>query len=111
MSKLRDITVTKRLQALVVDIIRRLWHLGKYQNVEWLRMIHDNWIGHWIDVKTAVTMRSVDKQAEALAPEPEVVQPVYWEVEEGETPLGGPIGFTYKFDDAPSGADSLQGPE
>jgi hypothetical protein len=110
-TKLREITVTKRLQALAVDIIRRLWHLGKYRNNKWLRMIHDNWVGHWIDVKAAVTMRSVDKQAEALTPEPEVVQPVYWEIEEGETPLGGTIGYTYQFDDAPSSADPVQGPE
>ena len=111
MIKLRDITVTKRLQALVVDIIRRLWNQGFYRNIEWLRMIHDNWIGHWIDVKTAVTMRSVDAQAKSLAPEPEVVKPIYWEEEKGETPLGGPIGFTHKFDDAPSSADSVQGAE
>lgn len=110
-TKLRGITVTKRLQALVVDIIRRLWRLGKYRDNKWLRMIHDTWVGHWIDVKAAVTMHSVDRQVKALAPEPEVIKPVYWGEEEGETPLGGPIGFTYKFDDAPSSADPLQGPE
>lgn len=97
--KLRDYPVVTRLQALVVDIIRRLWDQKLYQNNKWLRMIHDNWIGHWIDVKTAVTMRSVDMQAEELTPEPEVIKPVYWEEEEGETPLGGTIGFTYEFTD------------
>ena len=107
----RDLTVTKRLQAVAVDIIRRLWAQGLYRDNKWLRMIHDNWIHHWIDVKTAVTMRSVDAQAEALTPEPEIIKPVYWEETEGETALGGPLGYTYKFDDAPSGADSVQGPE
>ena len=95
--KLRDYPVVTRLQALVVDIIRRLWDNKLYQNNKWLRLIHDNWIGHWIDVKSAATMHSVDEQAEALTPEPEVVKPVYWEEEKGETPLGGTIGYTYQF--------------
>jgi len=94
-----------------VDIIRRLWDAGLYRDNKWLRMIHDNWLHCWIDVKTAVTMDSVDRQAEALAPEPEVVKPVYWEETEGETALGGPLGYTYRFDDAPGGADPVQGAE
>ena len=94
-----------------MDIIRRLWEAGLYRDNKWLRMIHDNWIHHWIDVKTAITMDSVDEQVKALTPEPEVTPPLYWEEEEGETPLGGAFGYTYKFDDAPGGADPLQGPE
>ena len=109
--KLRNLTVTKRLQAVAVDIIRRLWDRGLYRDDKWLRMVHDNWLHHWIDVKTAVTMRSVDAQAADLTPEPEVIKPVYWEEEEGETALGGPLGYTYRFDDAPSSADPLQGAE
>ena len=108
---LREITVTKRLQALVVDIIRRLWDRKLYRDNKWLKMIHENWIGHWIDVKTAVTMRSVDTQAADLTPEPEIIKPVYWEETEGETALGGPLGYTYRFDDAPGGADPIQGAE
>ena len=96
--KLRDYPVVTRLQALVVDIIRRLWSQKMYEQNKWLRMIHDNWIGHWIDVKSAATMRSVDKQAAKLTPEPEVIKPVYWEEAEGETALGGPLGYTYRFD-------------
>jgi len=108
---IRDLTVIKRLQALVVDIIRRLWDRKLYRDNKWLKMIHENWIGHWIDVKTAVTMDSVDRQAEALTPEPEVAKPLYWEETEGETALGGPLGYTYRFDDAPGGADPVQGAE
>ena len=104
----RELTVVKRLQALVVETIRALWDQGLYRDNKWLRMIYDNWIHHWIDAKTAVTMDSVDRQAEALTPEPEVVKPVYWEETEGETALGGPLGYTYQFDDAPGGADSVQ---
>ena len=72
---LREITVTKRLQAVVVDIIRRLWDRGLYRDNKWLKMIHENWISHWIDVKTAVTMRSVDAQAADPTPEPEIIKP------------------------------------
>ena len=108
---LREITVTKRLQALVVEIIRRLWDRKLYRDNKWLKMIHENWISHWIDVKTAVTMRSVDAQAADLTPEPEIIKPVYWEETEGETALGGPLGYTYRFDDAPGGADPVQGAE
>ena len=105
--KLREITVVKRLQALVVDITRRLWEKGLYRDNKWLRMCHDYWLHHWLDVKTAVTMSSVDEQVKVLTPEPEVIKPIYWEEEEGETPLGGSLGYTYKFDDAPGGADSV----
>ena len=107
----RAFTVTETLQALTVEIIRRLWDQGKYRDNKWLRLCHDNWIGIWIDWKTQATMINVDQQAKDLTPPPEVVKPIYWGEEEGETPLGGPIGFTYKFDDAPSSADPLQGPE
>ena len=107
----RDLTVTKRLQALVVEIIRRLWDHGYLHNNQYANMIHDAWVHHWIDVKTANTMRSVDAQAADLTPEPEVIKPIYWEEEGGDTALGGPLGYTYRFDDAPGGADSVQGPE
>jgi len=105
--RLDGLTVTKRLQALAVEIIRRLWDRGMYRNNKWLQMIHENWIGHWLDAKTAVTMASVDEQAKDLTPEPELVKPIYWDIKEGDTPLGGPLGYTYNFDDAPSGADSV----
>ena len=107
----RAITVTKRLQALVVSIIRRLCDHGYLHNNQYASAIYHAWVHHWIDVKTADTMRSVDAQAADLTPEPEVIAPLYWEEEEGETPLGGAFGYTYEFDDAPSGADPLQGPE
>jgi len=109
--KLRNLTVAKRLQALAVDIIRDLWDRGLYRDNKWLRMIHDNWIHHWIDVKTAVTMADVDRQIEEMFYEPEIEPPLYWEETEGETPLGGPLGYTYHFDDAPGGADPIQGAE
>ena len=109
--KYRTFTVAETLRALTVEIIRRLWDQGKYRKNEWLRLCHDNWIGIWIDWKAQATMINVDQQAKDLTPPPEVIKPIYWGEDEGETPLGGPIGFTYKFDDAGSSPDSLQGPE
>lgn len=108
---IREITVTKRLQALVVEIIRRLRDHGYLHNEKYSTMIHDAWLHHWIDVKTANVMDSVDEQVADLTPEPEVVKPVYWEETEGETALGGPLGYAYHFDDAPGGADPVQGAE
>ena len=107
----REITVTKRLQALVVSIIRRLGDHGYLHNNKYANAIYHAWVHHWIDVKTAITMDSVDEQAKALTPEPEVVKPVYWEEEEGETALGGSFGYTYRLNDAPGGADPVQGSE
>lgn len=111
--KYRAFTVAETLQALTVELIRRLWGQGKLVGPgwEWVRRIHDNWIGIWIDWKSQAAMIKVDQQAKDLTPPPEVIKPVYWGEEESEASLGGPIGFTYKFDDAPSGADPLQGPE
>ena len=101
----------KVVKALVVEIIRVAWDKGLYRDNKWLRMCHDHWIGFWIDWRADLTMRSVDQQAKILTPEPEVVKPVYWEETEGETALGGPIGYTYRFDDAPGGTDLVQGAE
>ena len=85
--------------ALVVEIIRALWDKGLYRDNKWLRLCHDNWLHHWIDWRTSLTMEDVDQQAKELTPEPKVVKPLYWEEEEGETPLGGPMGFRYDFVD------------
>lgn len=108
----RAITVAKKLRALVVSIIRSLWDHGYLHNNKIIDLIYQAWLPDWIDVKTETTMASVDKQAKALTPKPEVVAPLYWEQKEGETPLGEAFGYRYTFvDDAPSGADPLQGPE
>ena len=94
--------------ALVVELIRVLWDKGLYRDNKWLRLCHDNWLHHWLDWRTHLTMEDVDQQAKELTPEPEIVKPVYWEEEEGETPLGGPMGFRYDFvDDARSDSDSV----
>lgn len=96
------------MMALVVEIIRALWDKGLYRDNKWLRLCHSNWLHHWIDWRTSLTMEDVDQQAKELTPEPKVVKPLYWEEEEGETPLGGPMGFRYDFvDDARSGSDPV----
>lgn len=84
-------------RGLAVEIIRILWDHGYYRDNRWLRMCHDNWIGFWIDWKASLTMKNVDRQIEEMFYESEIEPPVYWEETEGETPLGGPIGYTYRF--------------
>tara|TARA_B100000035_G_scaffold127128_1_gene108164 strand:- start:257 stop:556 length:300 start_codon:yes stop_codon:yes gene_type:complete len=86
---LRSLTVIKRLQALAVDIIRRLWDRGLYRDNKWLEMVYQNWLHHWIDVKTAVTMDDVDRQIEKLVEDPYIQEFIVSEELEGETPLGG----------------------
>ena len=100
-------------QGLVVEIIRILWDHGYYRDNPWLNRIHDNWFSYWVDYKTKQSMDEVDRQIEELNPNPvELTKPIYWEEEEGETPLGGPIGISSTYtDNAPGGADPLQGPE
>lgn len=98
--------------ALVVEVIRHFWERGLYRSNKVLRMLHDGWLHHWIDLRAEQAGRSIDRQAKELTPEPKVLPPLYWEEEEGETPLGGAFGYRYTFvDDAPSSADPLQGSE
>lgn len=99
-------------EGLVVEIIRILWDHGLYQDNPWLQRIHATWFHHWVDYKTGITMADVNRQIEEMSKDPEVASPIYWEEEEGETPLGGPIGYTYDFvDPAPSSTDPVQGSE
>lgn len=83
----------------VVDIIRRFWDRGEYQDVEWMQKVHDAWFSFWVEMKTYYTMKDVDEQATILTPDPEVPNPIYWEEEEGETPLGGPMRLYNEFTD------------
>lgn len=86
-------------RGLVVEIIRILWDHGYYRDNKWLKMCRDNWFDYWVDFKAAQTMADVDKQIEEMSCEPEIEPPLYWEKEEGETPLGGPMEFHYEFTD------------
>lgn len=105
---MKKLPAKRVMKALVVEVIRILWDRGLYRDNKWLRLCHDNWLHHWLDWRTSLTMEDVDQQAKELTPEPEIVKPVYWEEEEGETPLGGPMGFRYDFvDDAGSNSDSV----
>ena len=100
-------------EGLVVEIIRIFWHHGLYRDNPWLQKIHTTWFHHWVEYKTKQTMQGVDRQIEELNPEPvKLAEPIYWEEEKGETPLGGPIGYTYDFvDTASSPAGTVQGAE
>ena len=95
-----ELTPTQVCQALVVEVIRRLWNRGLYRESKILQQIHDNWFDLWVEFKTQETMNEVDRQVEELNPNPvEFAQPVYWEEEHGDTPLGGPMGIRHDFTD------------
>jgi len=100
------------VQGFAVDLIRHLWDEGLYRDNKWLQKVHATWFNHWVEYKTCLTMDDVNRQIEEMFEESKVMPPIYWEEEKGETPLGGPIGYTYDFVDPASGpADSVQGPE
>ena len=106
------LTFTQLFKACIVEVIHNLWHAKLYRGNGLLRMLQEEWHPEWVLWKTMMTMKDVDRQAEALTPDPEIVPPIYWEEEEGETPLGGPMGFYYDFvDDSPGSPDPLQGAE
>ena len=86
-------------QALVVEVIRRLWDRGLYRNNTILQQIHDNWFDFWVEFKTQATMNEVDRQIEEMFYESRIDSPVYWEDEHGETPLGGAMGISHDFTD------------
>ena len=105
-----DLKVAK---ALVVEVIKTLWGQGLYRDNKWLWMCHNNWMPFWLDWRTDLTMSDVDRQIEEMFHESKIEPPLYWEEEEeGETPLGGALGYSYDFvDRSRGGADSLQGAE
>ena len=81
------------LQALTVDLIRRLWDDGQQHDNQWLRDIHANWFQIWVDWKTATTMSEVDSQARDIVAEWDAAEAagdvVFAQELKGETPLGG----------------------
>ena len=62
----KKFTVRETLQALTVEVIRRLWDRGRYRDNKWLQKVHDNWFMVWVEWRTQITMRNVDHQAEQL---------------------------------------------
>ena len=91
---------SKVLKALAVEVIRLLWDQGLYRDNEILKMCHDNWFSFWVDWRTSLAMEDVDRQVEELNPDPvQFNEPIYWEEEHGETPLGGAMGISHDFTD------------
>ena len=85
------------VQAYSVEIIRRVWDEGKHRDNKWLKLVHENWFAVWVKWKTDLTMRDVDRQAEALVDEwddPDSLEWIWLEKFEGETPLGGELRVT-----------------
>ena len=88
-----------------MDLIRRLWHIGKYRDSKVLQRIHANWFHHWVDWKTARTMRDVDRQSEELLDlwaedeDPSLDAYYFSEIYEDETPLGGEMRLRSPYKD------------
>lgn len=78
-------------RALVVEIIRALWHNGLHRQNKTLQQIHEQWFPFWVEWKTAATMEDVDRQVEELTQPAKVESPIFSEDVNGETPLGGKI--------------------
>ena len=77
------------IQGFAVDLIRELWDRGLYQDNECLQAISKEWFGYWVDYRTCLTMEDVDAQIEELVQPTEVAKPLFTEIKEGESPLGG----------------------
>ena len=105
----RQFSVSETLQAITVEVIRRVWDAGRYRDNEWAKRVHDNWFDIWVEWRTQITMRDVDAQAEALVEmweeneDPAIDAYRYSEALDGETLLGGPMQLSHptlgSFDD------------
>jgi hypothetical protein len=100
----RQFTWQELLQALTVDVIRRLWDSGQYRQNKWCKAIVEQWFFVWVEWKTDLTMRDVDQMAEQIFDDwyddkPDLVDDyLYTEVIEGETPLGGEMRLTARWE-------------
>ena len=65
------LTPAQVCQALVVEVIRRLWDRGLYRENKILQRIHENWFDLWVEFRTQATMNEVDRQIEELNPDPD----------------------------------------
>lgn len=94
------------LKALVVELIRRLWHRGLLSRTNKIAsQIHDTWFSFWVEYKTAQTMADLDEQIEDVLAlweddeDPALDAYVYSEQVEGETPLGGEMRVRHRAQD------------
>lgn len=93
------LTPTEVFMAFCVEVVRQLWDRGLYRQNKYARMCHDQWFDVWTIWRTGKTMEDVDRQIEEMFYEPEIEPPVYYEEQNGETPLGGAMGIRNEFTD------------
>lgn len=97
-------TVWEHLQALTVDVIRRLWDDNQHRDNKWLVMIHANWFDIWVEWKTAATMSELNHQIDEIVDmweideDPAVDAYVLSETIDGETALGGEMRLTARWE-------------
>lgn len=103
MSAPRVFSLKQLAQALTVELIRRLWDYGNYRNNSTLKAIHQNWFQIWVEWRSDLTMRDVDRQIEEMFYEWTDDDWLDWDdwtyeaTIEGETPLGGEMRITAPF--------------
>jgi len=96
---MRKLTPTEVFMAFCVEVVRQLWDRGLYRQNKYAQMCHDQWFEVWTIWRTGKTMKDVDRQIEEMFYEPEIEPPVYYEEQNGETPLGGVMGIRNEFTD------------
>jgi hypothetical protein len=112
--KKRNVFITALLLNLAVDILTRilrlkplqLWALideiGRHFKIALINELIlqspellENRIER--DVDKAVLMYNREVHGQDTTPDPEIPEPTRIDEKDGETPLGGPLGFTYTF--------------
>ena len=112
--KKRNVFITALLLNLAVDILTRilrlkplqLWALideiGRHFKIALINELIlqspellENRIER--DVDKAVLMYNREVHGQDTTPDPEIPEPTWIDEKDGETPLGGPLGFTYTF--------------
>ena len=96
---MRKLTPTEVFMAFCVEVVRQLWDRGLYRQNKYAQMCHDEWFEVWTIWRTHKTMEDVDRQIEEMFYESEIEPPVYYEEQNGETPLGGAMGIRNEFTD------------
>lgn len=79
------------LQAVAVEIIRRLWDLGRYRQNRWMQAVHDEWFEVWVEWRTQQTMKDLDQQiAQIKKDDTEQAPPVFSEDDSGAMQISHP---------------------
>lgn len=112
----KRVYITAMFLALAVDILHRLFKFSPQLMWEFIDIIGQDLK---IDVINQIILQApellqdrIEREVDGalddlgLPPEPTIEDPTWINDEEGETPLGGPLGYTYDFVEKPSKENS-----